>query len=432
MAESRVIYIAENEDVLEVLDRENIKIPEVNWRDLAFISNKKNNNQVGYFQFKVGEAYYKFFIIPKIHQDSTEKEKDFISYFRRFYELKIKYRDLVKYESVEGNIVDVSFEDFDKKRRSGTVEEFIRYKYEFALQTLDKFFRKHSKTRIQKKSFSSQSIQHKLDLSRNIREIDKSKVHQIRREEELFSEIAEVSRQVLKSFKTQKIKQLSSEQENLTHLTNAVLNQIQKRYKTESGIITQDRQIITNRIRKLFKGKKELSEVYLSLLILIGLEHYQSEDSSREVLKMENMIALFFNPADLYEWIVFDWWKTNYPEAEIKMDNSNSETLKQYQLILKNGEPVKPSLESRPDLIVETEDQVWIIDAKWKTPKTLTEITFADISKLQRDFEIRKNDYLEKVIENLLIFPKTDFDDFEGVRLNYSTEFEFGVREIRP
>jgi hypothetical protein len=431
MAESRVIYIAENEDILEKLDKENIKIPDVNWRDLAFISNKKNNNQVGYFQFRVEEIYYKFFIIPKIHKDSTEKEKDFISYFTRFYELKNKYRDLVKYESVEGNIVDVSFENFDQKQ-SGTVEEFIQYKYEFALKTLDKFFRKHSKTRIQKKSFSSQSIQHKLDLSRNIREIDKSKVHQIRREEELFSEIAEISRQVLKSFKTQKIKQLSSDEENLIHLTNGVLNQIQKRYKAESGIITQDRQIITNRIRKLFKGKKELSEVYLSLLILVGLEHYQSEDSSREVLKLENMIALFFNPADLYEWIVFDWWKTHYPEAKIQMDGSNSETKKNYQLILKSGEPVSPSLESRPDLIVETEDQVWIIDAKWKTPKTLTEITFADISKLQRDFEIRKGDYLEKAIENLLIFPKTDFTDIDGLSLSYSKHFEFGIREIRP
>ncbi len=427
MAESKVIYIAENEDILEKLDKENIKIPDVNWRDLAFISNKKNNNQVGYFQFKVGESYYKFFIIPKIHKDSTEKEKDFIIYFTRFYELKSKYGDLVKDKRVEGNIVDVSFEDFDQKR-SGTVEEFIRYKYEFALKTLDKFFRKHSKTRIQKKSFSSQSIQHKLDLGRNIREIDKSKVHQIRRKEELFSEIAEVSRQVLKSFKVQKIKQLSSGQENLTHLTNGALNQIQKRYKSESGIITQDRQIITNRIRKLFKGKKELSEVYLSLLILVGLEHYQSEDSSREVLKLENMIALFFNPADLYEWIVFDWWKTNYPEAKILMDNANSETLKHYQLILDSGIPVNPSLESRPDLIVETDDQVWIIDAKWKTPKTLTEISFADISKLQRDFEIRKDDYLQKDIENLLVFPKAGFPDQDGIRLSFSSNFNFGVR----
>lgn len=431
MAESRVIHIAENEDVLEVLNKENISIPDAHWRDLAFISNKKNNNQVGYFQFKVGEAYYKFFIIPKIHQESTEKEKDFISYFTRFYELKNKYADLIKYESVQGNIVDVSFEDFDQKR-SGTVEDFIRYKYEFALKTLDKFFRKHSKTRVHRKSFSSQSIQHKLDLGRNIREMDKTKVHQIRREEELFSEIAEVSRRVLKSFKTQKIKQLSTEQENLVHLANGVLNQIQKRYKSESGVITQDRQIITNRIRKLFKGKKDLAEVYNSLLILIGLEHFQSEDSSREVLKLENMIALFFNPADLYEWIVFDWWKTNFPDAIIQMDNSNSETLKHYQLIQDSGDPIFPSLESRPDLIVETQEKVWIIDAKWKTPKTLTEISFADIGKLQRDFEIRKGQYSNKEVVNLLIFPKKEFADLSGIGLSYSKDFKFGVQEVKP
>ena len=431
MAESRVIHIAENEDVLEVLNRENISIPDTHWRDLAFISNKKNNNQVGYFQFKVGDTFFKFFIIPKIHRDSHDKEKDFISYFIRFYELKNKYPDLIKYESVQGNIVDVSFEDFDEKR-SGTVEDFIRVKYEFALKVLDKFFRKHSKTRVQRKSFASQSIQHKLDLGRNIREIDKSKVHQIRREEELFSEIAEVSRQVLKSFKTQKIKQLSADQEKLAHLANGVLNQIQKRFKSEYGVITQDRQIITNRIRKLFKGKKELANIYNCLLILIGLEHFQSKDSSREILKLENMVALFFNPSDLYEWIVFDWWRTNYPEATIKMDNSGSQTLKHYQLIVDSGDSVQPPLESRPDLIVETNDKVWIIDAKWKTPKTLTEISFADISKLQRDFEIRKDDYIHKEIENLLIYPKKKFSDEVGISLSYLNDFKFGVKELKP
>lgn len=431
MTESQVIHIAENEDVLEVLNRENISIPETHWRDLAFISNKKNNNQVGYFQFKVGEAYYKFFIIPKIHKDSTEKEKDFISYFSRFYQLKNKYPDFMRDRSVQGNIVDFSFDDFDEKR-SDTVEDFIRYKYEDSLKTLDKFFRKHSKIRVRRKSFASQSIQHKLDLGRNIREIDKSKVHQIRREEELFSEIAEVSRQVLKSFKTQKIKQLSMDQEKLVHLANGVLNQIQKRYKSEYGVITHDRQIITNRIRKLFKGKKELSEVYNSLLILIGLEHFQSEDSSREILKLENMVALFFNPADLYEWIVFDWWKTNFPDAVIKMDNSDSQTLKHYQLILDSGDSVQAPLESRPDLIVETDDKVWIIDAKWKTPKTLTEISFADISKLQRDFEIRKADYTQKEIQNLLIYPMKKFSDKFGISLSYVNDFKFGVKELKP
>lgn len=430
MAESRVIHIAENEDVLEVLHRENISIPDTHWRDLAFISNKKNNNQVGYFQFKIGEAFYKFFIIPKIHQDSTEKEKDFISYFTRFYELKNKYADLIKYESVQGNIVDVSFEDFDQKR-SGTVEDFIRYKYEFALKILDKFFRKHSKTRIQRKSFSSQSIQHKLDLGTNIREIDKTKVHQIRREEELFSEIAEVSRQVLKSFKTQKIKQLSIDQENLVHLANGVLNQIQKRYKSESGVISQDRQIITNRIRKLFKGKKELAEVYNSLLILIGLEHFQSEDSSREVIKLDNMVALFFNPADLYEWIVFDWWKTIHPDSQIFMDANGSKTLKRYNLVNKDGEAIKPALESRPDLIVETSDTVWIVDAKWKTPRTITEIGYSDIGKLQRDFEIRRLDYPGRPIQNVLVFPKTGFANLVGVSLSYNSDFQFGIFEIK-
>ena len=52
----------------------------------------------------------------------------------------------------------------------------------------------------------------------------------------------------------------------------------------------KDRDIITNRIAKLFKGNKELKHVYEALLIIIGLEHFESDDSSQEIQKLENMV----------------------------------------------------------------------------------------------------------------------------------------------
>jgi hypothetical protein len=45
---------------------------------LKFISNKANNNYIGYYQFLQGEAYYKIYILPKttprVTNDETNKK----------------------------------------------------------------------------------------------------------------------------------------------------------------------------------------------------------------------------------------------------------------------------------------------------------------------------------------------------------------------
>jgi hypothetical protein len=426
MAETRTFYIAENENLFNFLDRAQINFASPKWKELAFISAKKSNNQIGYFQFKDGDSFIKFFIIPKIHEASKTKEKDFFAYLSRFYELKNKYSG-VNSATVEGNILDLSFDDFNKAK-SETIEDYIKNKYVFALKTLDKFFRKHSTTRIKKSGYSAQSVSNKLDLSRNIRELDKTNVHQIRREKELFSEIAQISEQVLKQFKFEKVKHFISAKDEIIQLSNGVINQIKKRYKSELTFNFKDRQIISNRIRKLFKGKKELQEVYNALLILIGLEHFQSEASSKEILKLENMLALFFNPADLYEWIVYDDFKTKNPDSVIHKDKLGYGTSKNYSL-LESGVEVQ-KFDSRPDLIVESESDVIIIDAKWKILKRLSELSFSDIAKLGRDHAIRKKDFEGKSIRNILVYPKVGFGSATRLSLDYDPEFVFEVMEI--
>lgn len=295
------IYIQENEDIFRELEKRNISLTSEIRNRIGFISNKTANNYIGYYQFLWQRNYYRFFIIPKIHANvaDAEKEKKFIAFLGEYYRLSNTY-EAIKKESIQGNIIDFSFEDYSKNTGE-EIDNFIRYKYEYALNILDIFFRKHIKTRLQEKVYSSQSIKHKIDVKRNITSLDKANVFQVKKETQFFSRIALVSAHVLRQFKAEKIKHLSSQQAVLVSKTNAVLNKIYKRFTSTGAFAFKDRDIITNRIARLFKKNNESRQVYEALLILIGLEHFRSQETSGEVQKLENMVALFFNPADVYE-----------------------------------------------------------------------------------------------------------------------------------
>jgi len=316
------------------------------------------------------------------------------------------------------------FNDF-KERNSNTIEEFIRYKYEHALNILDKFFRKHNKTRIRHISYSSQSIENRIDLKRNVLSIDKSNVFQIKKEIESYSKIALIAEQALQRFKKDKICNFTTGSELLHQKSNSILNCIHKKYKVKQGFIFRDRDIITNKIVKLFRKNQELKEVLEALLIIIGLEHYKSEDYSSEVQKLPNMIALFFNPSDLYEWVVYDHLKINTINGAVFNVKEISE---EYQLITKKGNYPRFS---EPDFIVLENDLITIVDAKWKILENVTDILFADIAKLERDCLIRKPKNKEKM-KAQLIYPKVQFvpDEYNPISQSYSPNFKFEIKQV--
>ncbi len=430
MRDSVTYYIPENEDVLGFLDKNDIRLSDSSRKQLAFISHKSNNNQIGYYQFQTGEQYVKFFILPKIIPNDTtsaEKEKAFFQFFSQYYILQNKY-DKIKPQSVQGNIRDMSFDD--KKLNdflSGTIDDFIRSKYEYALKTLDRFFRKHNRAQLKNVSYASQSIENKIDLANNIRSLNKANVHQIRQESEPYSEIAMITEQALKQFKVGKIELIEHNREVLLSKSNTILSLIKKKFRNKSNFSFKDRDIITNRITKLFKGNSELKAVYEALLIIIGLEHFQSQDKSQEVLKLENMVALFFNPADLFEWIVYDHLKKTNPNAEILKDGLDKATSKTYQI--QTGAKVIEK-ESNPDFILIEMAYISVIDAKWKVLESIEKIKFDDIAKLERDWLIRKNEH--KDVRATLIYPKIDFD-YEAqnpLMLSYSSDFIFEIDKV--
>jgi hypothetical protein len=422
-------YVAENENIFHFLATKNIQLTEAIRKRLEFISQKTYNNYIGYYQFRQESGeYIKFLIVPKIHKNiaNEDKEQAFFRFLSKYYELSERY-EAIKHEQIDGNILDISFADF-QQQASGTLDDFLRYKYIYALQILERFFKKHNKTQSKTTGYISQSVANKIDIKNNIRSLNKANVHQIKKEIEPFSVIAMITEQVLMQFKANKIEHIEAQREDLLSKTHAILNSIKKRFKQKESFSFKDRDIITNRIIKLFKGSRELKNVYEALLSLIGLEHFDHQDSSQTIEKLDNMIALFFNPAQLFEWVVFDYLTKKHQNGEILADSQGKATSKEYALISSQREIKKLS---NPDFIVIENELVTIIDAKWKVLERIEDLKFDDIAKLERDWRIRKEDY-DAPIQNILIYPKIDFD-FEKenpFKHNYSADFEFEISSI--
>ncbi len=429
MVDSKTYYIPENEDVLTFLEQKDIVLSDASRSQLSFISQKTSNNHIGYYQFQLDGQYVKFFVVPKIHQNLNEldKEKAFFHFFSNYYRLAQDYPQ-IKDNKVKGNIVDMSFDKELADKLSGRIDDFIRYKYEYALKILDVFFKKHTKTQHKHIAYASQSINNKIDLKNNIRSLNKANVHQTKREAEAYSEIALIAEQALKHFKAEKIEHIEYNKDVLLSKTNSVLNTIKKRFKNVGTFNFKDRDVITNRISKLFRGNKALKEVYEALLIIIGLEHFQSQEAGQEIQKLENMVALFFNPADLFEWIVYDHLKKQHPNAEIQKDGLDKGTSKPYQ-ILTGAKVIEKT--SNPDFILIETAYISVIDAKWKVLESIEKIKFDDIAKLQRDWLIRKNEHQN--VRATLIYPKIDFnyDAQNPLMLSYSSDFIFEIDEVK-
>ena len=422
-------YIDENEDVIAYLLRNDIEISRSVLKQISFISNKIANNYIGFCQFKNKEEYVKFYIIPKIYKDldDTEKERGFVKFLSTYYELSNKYSE-INNVSVRGKVDDLVFEDSSQIDSVG-INDLLQQKYEFALNRLDKFFRKHNKKQKVTTRFSSQTLNARIDLRKNVSSIDKSNIQQIKIEEQAYSVIASIVEQVLIHFQNEMLATITDDEKRrckmeLEDLSRSILTTIHKKYKTRQRGAFKDRDIISYKISKLFRKSSELLEIYEALLILVGLEHYKSAEHSSEIQKLPEIRALFFRPEDLYEWIVYDELKNNNKNAEVIFKDK-----KGYELLYENG---KRARSSESDFVIIDTETVTIVDVKWNILYDVSNIKFEDIAKLERDYILRKDITENKEVKAKLVYPKIEFNpkDYTPMRHSYNENFEFEVGEI--
>ena len=397
---TRLVFVNENENIFEACQKQGVL---VDIKHLEFISKKANNNYIGYYQFLQDEVYYKIYILPKTTPrvaDNNINKSNFINLLSQYYQLKNRYGS-IKSVAKDRNIVDFTLESETEKDKSDNLDDFIAYKYSDALQTIEQFFKKHKNALSKEKKFYAQSIRHSFDLKRNILELDKSKIHQRKKEPYLYSKLAIISVEVLHHFLKHKGKNREAKK---------LKNRIEAKYGVESYTF-KSKEISSKKVVKFFKSSDE-KELYLALLSLLGVENYFEDNSYKEMLKLHNQHAHFFRPEDLYEWIVYDSLIKEYGEEAVKM-----KPIYYYHIANKKRN-------AEPDFVVTYGDETIVIDAKWKILDSKTKISFDDVVKLWRDR------LLTEATKAVLIYPQIDFLEKSHSMMIKNEEFNFEIRVV--
>ena len=202
----KTIFLKENEkDIFLSLSNQGIDTT-VFEKKLAHLFNRVYNNNVGYYTFKQDEIVYKLIILPKtIDANSDTAEKDFVNYLLHYHRINNKHK-FDETKNIEDSLLSLAFENNnDNKNSHLPLEEFEFYKYKSILGRIEKFFYRHKNYKRMKIDYSSQSVKYKLNLQKNIKELDKTTLHQNKTIDMMYSLIATVTHSSLKLFMANKL-----------------------------------------------------------------------------------------------------------------------------------------------------------------------------------------------------------------------------------
>ena len=445
----RTIFLRENEkDIFQALKKQGIKTKVFEHR-LADLFNRVYNNYVGYYVFKQDDVVYKMIVLPKTIEPSDSAEKEFVNYLLHYYRINNIYK-LDREKKIPDSLLQLAFKSNNSKYGShNLLDEFQSHRYRAILQAIEDFFKRHKNSKRIKVDYVSQSIKHKLNLKRNIKELDKTKIHQIQSKDVVFSMLATITYNALKLFVTQKYSGLEEKyRDELFKEVKRLQATLLKKYKIERGYKLSIATLQGIKLAKLFSKTGENKQLLVDIKSLFGFEQmYKDNITSIEYRQDLTTTSLFINPSNFYEWYVYDILK-NYTEDNGKTIQFDKEegTATQYYL---NKEPKS----SNPDYILT--DKVnkvkIVIDAKWKNVNEFGDIKPSDYLKLKFDASLlEKQDYtigsylvypkITKLIDNTfnMKVDKVSVFDFNAIEINMNFEqygnslnFDFDVKELK-
>ena len=432
----KTIFLEENEkNIFHALQSQGIdtKIFENHFENLF---NKLYNNEVGYYIFEQNDLIYRLIILPKtISIDSITKEKDFVNYLLHYYRINNKYHfDDTK--RIPDSLLSLAFENMNNENNNShlPLEAFEFYKYEAILYRIERFFKNHKNYKKVTLDYKSQDIKHKLHLANNIKEIDKTKIHQIQTVDILYSQIATISYHALKLFISHRMEKINPiYQKNLISDTKKILSFIATKFTIDKSYKISLSKLNNLRTLKTFNAKSDTRQLLVELKSLFGFEQmYQDEEvyvSNRYDLKTT---SFFINPAIFYEWYVYNILKDFAGETYqllFDKDKNNKTTIK-YDLTSLHHNADKDR-SSNPDyILIDEEKKIKLVfDAKWKNIDKLGSIQSSDFLKLKHDTSLLKDGEYKTI--SYLIYPKY-LSSKDNIRIAKSNVefFNFGILQI--
>ena len=431
----KTIFLKENEkDIFLSLKNQGINT-KVFENKLSDLFNKVYNNFVGYYIFRQNECLYKLIILPKtINANDETAEKDFVNYLLHYYRINNKY-SFDETKKIENSLLSLAFKNNNNQKESHLpLDEFEFYKYKSILESIEIFFKKHKNYKKVKVDYSSQDIKYKLNLQKNIQELDKTKLHQTRIVDMMYALIATITYNAIKLFMKNKLDDFEEENKKLLlSQCKSIINLISKKYNLDKGYKLTLLKLNSFKIEKIFKSTEKTKKLLIDIKSLFGFEQmYNDSDVSVTNRYDLSTTSFFINPIAFYEWYVYDILK-KYTEANGKYilfdKEKNTNTKTQYCLESKRKKTITKS--SNPDyILIDEEEKIKIvIDAKWKNIDKLSDISPSDYLKLKFDSNILKNN--EYSITSYFIYPNLyDYNDVVNIKTDEKIYFNFNALQI--
>lgn len=430
----QTIFLRENEkDILQALKKQGIKT-EAFEHHLADLFNRVYNNFVGYYLFAQDGIVYKIIVLPKTIRPSDNAEKDFVDYLLDYYRINNLYKfDTTK--KIPNSLLQLAFEANNSDTQTHDfLSEFQSHRYTAIIQSIEGFFKRHNNSKRIEVDHISQSIKHKLNLERNTKELDKSKIHQTQKRDIAFSMLATVTYGALKLFVTQKYSGLDEKYKSeLFREIKKLQTMLLKKYKIESGYKLSLASLQSIKLTRLFAKTQESQDLLIDIKSLFGFAQMY-RDNTLSVNFREDMTthSLFINPNHFYEWYVYDILKNfaiqrGYQLLFDKAKNFNTSI--GYNLISREHRSDKGRCSNPDYILVDDENQIKIVlDAKWKNITKLGDIQSSDFLKLQHDAKLLESDGYKTI--PYLIYP-TYLGNEDSITISKDDSyFNFGILEI--
>jgi hypothetical protein len=402
-------------------------------KELAFLFNKKNNNWVGYALFKHNSQHFKAFVLPKIIDASQSRDikiRQFVSYLAQVHSL-----DEANYRWAKNLPIEIASIKSDGEsslqKEEMLIDQFRQIKYEKLLKEIEIFFRAHRATTSQKLDYASQSIRHTLNLRKNVLSLDKSRIHQTKSQEVVYSDLAKVAYAAVRLFIQHK-ESLLNKHIALRQRASSLCAFLAQKFNVPRGHSLHLQALTATSVSKLFTKTPAHHNVYLNILTLFGLERFWDDERAEVRVDMQGEY-FFVRPEKVYELLVQSYFESI--EGVLSVKNAKKSSLT-YETTIRNSDTTFTN-NSDPDLVVEfSNNGKTIVDAKWKILDLTKDSPFdsSDLLKLERDLRVRaKKD--DQSFNLLLVYPLVrgvNSNEFLEFRVNYNEHdiVNFKIHEI--
>lgn len=416
------IYIHENTNLVDLLRELKINSDHVIVSKLRELFHNLNN-PIGYFRFVNDNFLYNVYIFPKIiefgkYETPTIFHKNlYINYLEDYFLLNKKHKDKIKtkvqsFDFFGGSINgDTFFEKFNT---------LIAFQFDWALDVVQKFSNKISPLYFKEISYSQQSINGIIDIRSNITELNKTNIHQ--------KELITNNKLDLVNFVYSTIVEFSNmnnllkDKDNDFASLNSRANNICRLLKSKFSVMKVNIGSLSTKMGE--SHFKQYPMLYKAIMILLRNATLFFDDG----LMKSNIIVpdkhqfqfVFFNPPDLFEVFVYDYY------CNLGLPVKHKKTFKYEQHILSSLKTDGEERSAEPDFVVEVNNCCDVIDAKWKRKLPLYE----DIIKLWRDCTVLEVCHKIKIGDKVLIYPKLQNSKDDETYFSFIPNFVVKIKYI--